>query len=153
MSILFSTPSCSHPNPVPSSINTPNPPSSLTDTHKTTSSKMNPSKTTMNNPTDPPNHPQLIFNYPLSQCHLYLLLKPSITSLLSHNLLSIPPLPHETTFEFYSGMLMGFAPIILNSYNFFLKISMISSLCKSHTSPLTPLSAYLVTKPSERTIL
>ena len=54
-------------NPVPSPINTPNPPSSLTNNHKTISSKMIPHpKTTTNNPTNLPNHPQLIFNYPLS---------------------------------------------------------------------------------------
>ena len=56
-----------HPNPAPSSINTPNPASSLTNTHKTISSKMNPHpKTTTNNPTNLPNQPQLIFNYPPS---------------------------------------------------------------------------------------
>ena len=55
-------PSLSHPNRVPSSINT-----LLTNTHKTISLKMNPHpKTTTNNPTNPPNHPQLIFNYPPS---------------------------------------------------------------------------------------
>ena len=60
-------PSLSHPNPVPPSIHTPNPPSSLINTHKTISSKMNPHpKTTTNNPTNLPNHHQLIFNYPPS---------------------------------------------------------------------------------------
>ena len=61
-------PSLSHPNPATSSTNTPNPPSSPTNTHKPISSKINPPKqfSTINNPTDPPNHPKLIFNYPLS---------------------------------------------------------------------------------------
>ena len=65
-------PTLSHPNHVSSSfsvspsIHTPNPLPSLTNTHKTISSKMNPPKTTMNNPTYPPNHPQLIFTYPPS---------------------------------------------------------------------------------------
>ena len=60
------SPSLSHLNPVPSSINTSYPPSSLTNTHKTICSKMNPLKTTINNPTDSPNYTQLIFNYPPS---------------------------------------------------------------------------------------
>ena len=132
-------PSLSHPNPVSSSfsvfpsIHTPNPSPSLTNTHKTISLKINPfPKTTTNNPTYPPNHPQLIFTYS-PQHHLYLLLKPNIPSLLSHNPLSILPLTLETTSEFYSGMLMGFALAVLNSYNSSLIISTISSLYKSHT--------------------
>ena len=63
-------PSLSHSNPVSSSFSvspsfhTPNPPPPLTNTHKTISSKTNPSpKTTSNNPTYPPNHPQLIYTY------------------------------------------------------------------------------------------
>ena len=66
-------PSLSHPNPVSLSFSvspsthTPNPPPSLTNTHKTISSKINPHpKTTTNNPTYPPNHPQLIYTYPPS---------------------------------------------------------------------------------------
>ena len=72
-------PSLSHPNlvslPIPvssffsvsPSIHTSNPPPSLTNTHKTISSKINHSlKTTTNNPNYPPNHPQIIFNYPPS---------------------------------------------------------------------------------------
>ena len=67
-----SLPSLSHPNPVSLSFSvspsthTPNPPPSLTNTHKTISSKINRPKTTTNNPTYPPNHPQLIFTYPPS---------------------------------------------------------------------------------------
>ena len=154
-------PSLSHPNPVSLSFSvspsthTPNPPPSLTNTHKTISSKINlPPKTTTNNPIYPPNHPQLIYTYhpSVSSIHLYHL-KPNIPSLLSHNPLSILPLPLETTIESYSGMLMGFALDVLNSYNFSLIISTISSSYKSHTSPLTPLSAYLALKPSKRTVL
>ena len=37
---------------------------------------------------------------------------------------------------------MGFAHVVLNSYNFSFIISTISSSYKSHISPLTPLSAY-----------
>ena len=156
-------PSLSHPNPVSSSIpvflffsvspsiHTPNPPPSLTNTHKTISSKTNPSpKTTTNNPTYPPNHPQLIFTYPPSASPIP---PPQTQHLLSHNPLSILPLPLETTFESYSGMLMGFALVVLNSYISSLIIIMISSSYKSHTSPLTPLSAYPATKPSKRTVL
>ena len=62
-----SLPSLSHSNPVSSSFHTPNPPPPFTNTHKTISSKTNPSpKTTTNNPTYPPNHPQLIYTYPPS---------------------------------------------------------------------------------------
>ena len=43
---------------------------------------------------------------------------------------------------------MGFARVVLNSYTFSLIISTISSSYKSHTSPLTPPSAYQATKPS-----
>ena len=62
---------------------------------------MNPPKTTTNNLTYSFNHPQLIFTYPPKH-HLYLLLKPNIPSLLSHNPLSILPLLLETTSEFPS---------------------------------------------------
>ena len=151
-------PSLSHPNTVsssfsvPPSIHTPNLPPSLTNIHKTISSKMNSPKTTSNNPTYPPNHPQLIFTYS-PQHHLYLLLKPNIPSLLSHNPLSILPLPLKTTSKSYSGMLMGFVLAVLNSYNSSLIINTISSSYKSHTSPLTPLSAYPATKPSKKNVL
>ena len=150
-------PSLSHSNPVSSSFSvspsfhTPNPPPPLTNNHKTISSKTNPSpKTTSNNPTYPPNHPQLIYTYPLSASST-----PPQTNIptLSHNPLSILPLPLETTSESYSGMLMGFAHVVLNSYNFSFIISTISSSYKSHTSPLTPPSVYPATKPSRRTVL
>ena len=66
-------PSLSHPNHVPLSFSvspfthTPNPPPSFTNTHKIISSKINPPpKTITNNPTYPPNHPQLIYTYPPS---------------------------------------------------------------------------------------
>ena len=152
-------PSLSHSNPVFSSFSvspsfhTPNSSPPLTNTHKTISSKTNPSlKTTSNNPTYSPNHPQLIYTYPHLH-HLLLLLKPNIPPLLSHNPLSILPLPLKTTSESYSGMLMGFAHVVLNSYTFSLIISTISSSYKSHTSPLTPPSVYPATKPSRRTVL
>ena len=137
-------PSLLHPNPVSSSIHTPNLPSSLTNTQKTISSKMNSHpKTTTNNPTDPSNHPQLMFTYPPSAPQTQHTISPL------NNPLSILPLPLEATFEFYSKMLMGFAHVVLNSYNSCLIVSTISSSCKSHTSPLTPLSAYPATKPSK----
>ena len=85
-------PSLSHSNPVSSSFSvspsfhTPNTPPPLTNTHKTISLKTKPSpKTTSNNPTYPPNHPQLIYTYPPSH-HLLLLLKP-IYHLSSHTIL------------------------------------------------------------------
>ena len=66
-------PSLSHSNPISSSFSvspsshTPNAPPPLTNNHKTISSKTNPSpKTISNNPTYPPNHPQLIYTYPPS---------------------------------------------------------------------------------------
>ena len=138
-----------HTNSVSSSIHTPNLPSSLTNTHKTISSKMNSHpKTTTNNPIDPSNHPQLMFTYPPSASSIP---PPQTQHTISplNNPLSILPLPLEATFESYSGMLMGFALVVLNSYNSCLIVSTISSSCKSHTSPLTPLSAYPATKPSK----
>ena len=150
-------PSLSHSNPVSSSFSvspsfhSPNPPPPLTNNHKTISSKTNPSpKTTSNNPTYLPNHPQLIYTYPPSASST-----PPQTNIptLSHNPLSILPLSLETTSESYSGMLMGFARVVLNSYTFSLIISTISSSYKSHTSPLTPPSVYQATKPSKRTVL
>ena len=67
-------PSLSHPNSISSSfsvspsIHTLNPPLSLKNTHKNISSKITPlPKTTTNNPTYPPNHPQIIFTYPPSE--------------------------------------------------------------------------------------
>ena len=48
---------------------------------------------------------------------------------------------------------MGSAPVVLNSYNFSLKISTISSSCKSRTSTLTLLSAHPATKSSKKTVL
>ena len=154
-------PSLSHSNPISSSFSvypsshTPNPPPPLTNNHKTISSKTNLSpKTTSNNPTYPPNHPQLIYTYPPSALSTPPpQLKPNIPPLLSHNPLSILPLPLETTSESYSGMLMGFAHVVLNLYNFSLIISMISSSYKSHTSSLNPPSVYPATKPSRRTVL
>ena len=76
-----SQPSLSHPNPIPPSTNTPKPPSSSTNTHKPISSKMKPSKQfpTINNLTDPPNHPptnyylpslSIIFTYSNPTYHL-----------------------------------------------------------------------------------
>ena len=66
-------PSLSHSNPISSSFPVSpsshilNPPPPLTNTHKTISSKTKPSpKTTLNNPTYPPNHLQLIYTYPPS---------------------------------------------------------------------------------------
>ena len=95
---------------------------------------MNPlPKTTTNNPTDPPNHPQLIFTYLPSASSIP---PPQTQHTISplHNPLSILSLPLETISEFYNGMLMEFALVVLNSYNFFLIFSTISSLYKSHTS-------------------
>ena len=105
-------------------------------------------KTTTNNPTDPSNHPQLMFTYPPSASSIP---PPQTQHTISplNNPLSILPLPLEATFEFYSKMLMGFAHVVLNSYNSCLIVSTISSSCKSHASPLTPLSAYPATKPSK----
>ena len=114
-------PSLSHPNPIPSFKNTPKSPSSPTNTHKLISSKIPP----QNNSSPLITPSTLLITLP--QRHLYFLIKSKIPSLLSHYLLSILPLLFETTFESYSGMLMGFAPVVLNLYNFSLKISTISS--------------------------
>ena len=156
--------SLSHPNPVSSSIpvcssfsvspsiHTPNPPPSLTNAHKIISSKTNPPKTTTNNPTYPPNQPQLIFTYPPSASSTPPPQTQHTISPLTYPL-SILSLPLETTSESYSEMLMGFALVVLNSYNSSLIISTISSSYKSHISPLTPLSVYPATKPSKTTVL
>ena len=115
------SPSLSHPNLVSSSTNTHKPSSSSTYTHKTSSSKMKPHPkqlSTTNNPTDLSNQPQLTFTYPPSASSLPPP-QPHIPSLLSHNLLSILPLPLETIFKSCSGMLTGFVPVVLNLYNFF----------------------------------
>ena len=132
-------PSLSHLNPASSSfsvspsIHTPNPPPSLTNTHKTISSKTNPPKTTTNNPTYPPNNPQLIFTYPPLASSTP---PPQIQHTISPlNPLSILPPPLETTSESYSGMLMGFALVVLKSCNSSLINSTISSSYKSRTSP------------------
>ena len=69
LSFSHTSPSLSHPNPLSSSTNTPKPPSSSIHTRKPTSLKMKPHPkqlSTINNPTDPANHSQLIFTYPPS---------------------------------------------------------------------------------------
>ena len=145
------SPSLSHPNPVlPQTLPNPHLTHKYSQTHIFKNETPPKQFSTINIPIDPSNHPQLIFNYP-SSASLYLF-KPKIPSLLSHNLLSILPLL-ETTFESYSGMLMGFAPVILNLYNFSLKISTISFSCKSRTSPLTPPSTYPTTRLFKKIIL
>ena len=148
-------PSLPNSNPVSSLFSvspfshTPNPPPPLTNNHKTISSKTKPSsKTTSNKPTYLPNHPQLIYTYPPSA-----LTTPQTqhtTSPLTQSSFH-PSSPSRN--ESYSGMLMGFARVVLNSYTFSLIISTISSSYKSHTSPLTPPSVYPATKPSKRTVL
>ena len=130
---------------------------------------MNPPKTTTNNPTYPPNHPQLIFTYPASASSIpppqtqhtitqsskssfhpssssfLSLSKPSF--LLFPSFLSLSKQPPNPTVE-----CLWDSPV-LNSYNSSLIISTISFSYKSHTFPLTPLSAYPATKPSKRTVL
>ena len=152
-------PSLSHSNPISSffsvspSSHTPNPPPTLTNNHKTISSKTKPSpKTTSNNPTYLPNHPQLIYTYPPSALTIPSPQTQHTTSPLTQSSFH-PSSPSRNNSESYSGMLMGFARVVLNSYTFSLIISTISSLYKSHTSPLTPPSVYPATKPSRRTVL
>ena len=110
-----------------------------------------PPKTT-NNPTYPPNHPQLIFTFPSSASSTPPPQTQHIISPLQQSSFH-PSSPLETTSEFYSGMLTGFTLVVLNSYNSSLTISTILSSYKSHTYPLTPLSVYPATKPSKGTVL
>ena len=156
---LLNPPSLSHSNPISSyfsaspSSHTPNPPPSLTINHKTISSKTKPSpKTTSNNPTYLPNHPQLIYTYPPSALTTPSPQTQQTTSPLTQSSFH-PSSPSRNNLRSYSGMLMGFARVVLNSYTFSLIISTISSSYKSHTSPLTPPSVFQATKPSKRTVL
>ena len=99
--------SLSHPDPVPPSNNTPKPPSSSTNTHKPISSKIKsfPKQfPTINNPTDPPNHPQIIFTYPPSASSLPPPQTQHTISPLTQSSFHLL-LPLETTFEMLIEML------------------------------------------------
>ena len=105
-------PSLSHPNPVSSSfcISIHSHSKSPTLTHKHPQNhifKNTPPKTTTNNPTYPPNPPTNFYLPSLSI--IYTSSSNPTYHLSSHTILSIFPLPLETTSESYSGMLMEFA--------------------------------------------
>ena len=161
MPILFSTPpSLSHSNPISSffsaspSSHTPNPPPSLTINHKTISSKTKPSpKTTSNNPTYLPNHPQLIYTstYPPSALTTPSPQTQQTTSPLTQSSFH-PSSPSQNNLRILQWNANGIRPRRTELLHFLI-ISTISSLYKSHTSPLTPPSAYQATKPSKRTVL